>query len=168
MARPSRARSMSSIPSIELRLVSILPLHGGDFALACWTMVLWRWRQPSRANLARAPGIVLEITHVPASAAPQQLIAEQLDLATGPFSSLQNYFLKRLLFRDDFTVIARRGHPQLRNGLDPRGIRNAWSMLKSPTQLRRPTRSIGFCVANPSHAHQVDDDAALRAAPSIS
>lgn len=66
----------------------------------------------------RAPGIALDITHVPASAATQLLASEQLDLATGPFQSLQKYFMKRRLFRDDFTVIARKGHPRLRKGLD--------------------------------------------------
>lgn len=66
----------------------------------------------------RAPGIVLEITHVNASVAPQLLMSGQIDLATGPFRNLQSYFIQRPLFQDVFAVVARKGHPRLRGGLD--------------------------------------------------
>lgn len=66
----------------------------------------------------KAPGIALDISHAPASAAPQMLLADQLDLATGPFENLQNVFIRRPLFDDAFCVAARKGHPRLRRGLD--------------------------------------------------
>lgn len=72
----------------------------------------------AREISAGAPGIVLDISHTPASAAPQLLLADQLDLATGPFETLQNYFIRRPMFEDSFCVAARKKHPRLRKGLD--------------------------------------------------
>lgn len=70
------------------------------------------------ATLSReAPEVTIEIRHTPLDTALDALSAEEIDLATGPFENLPDYFQSAPLFEDDLVVIARRGHPGLRNGL---------------------------------------------------
>ncbi len=74
---------------------------------------------PAIASLIsrEAQGVTVEIGNVGLNEASQALSDGSLDLATGPFGAVPNYFSAAPLFEDDYCVIARRGHPALRKGL---------------------------------------------------
>jgi DNA-binding transcriptional LysR family regulator len=77
------------------------------------------------ATLSRdAPEVTVELRHMPLDTALDALSADQVDLATGPFGDLPHYFEAVPLFEDDLVVIARRGHPDLRNGLTVEALRS--------------------------------------------
>lgn len=63
-----------------------------------------------------APGIAVEISHVPSDSAARLLQDEQVDLVTGPFARTPASLERTPLFSDDYVLIARRGHPALRRG----------------------------------------------------
>lgn len=66
----------------------------------------------------RAPGVSVDISHVPSDSAPRMLLADQIDLATGPFARTPATLECTPLFSDDYVVIARAGHPALSVGLN--------------------------------------------------
>lgn len=77
------------------------------------------------ATLSRdAPEVTVELRHMALDTALDALSADQIDLATGPFEDLPHYFEAAPLFEDDLVVIARRGHPGLRNGLTLEALRS--------------------------------------------
>lgn len=63
-----------------------------------------------------APGVSVSIDHVPSDSAARLLIADQIDLATGPFAQTAAVLQCVPLFQDDYTIIARKGHPALKQG----------------------------------------------------
>jgi DNA-binding transcriptional LysR family regulator len=68
---------------------------------------------------ARAPGVSVEIMHVPSNAAQTMLEEDRIDLVTGPFKRSPASFERTLLFADNYVLIARRNHPALCEGLTP-------------------------------------------------
>jgi DNA-binding transcriptional LysR family regulator len=68
---------------------------------------------------AKAPGVGVEIMHVPSSAAQAMLEEDRIDIVTGPFKRCPAPFERTMLFTDRYVLIARMGHPALLNGLTP-------------------------------------------------
>ncbi len=68
---------------------------------------------------SRAPGITIDIDHVPTDSAARLLIADQIDLATGPFSGTASVLQSAPLYSDSYAVIARKGHEALGGGINP-------------------------------------------------
>lgn len=69
-----------------------------------------------------APGVSIDISHVPSDSAVRLLLADQTDLVTGPFARVPSTMETRPLFRDDYVLIARTGHPELQAGLGARQL----------------------------------------------
>jgi len=66
----------------------------------------------------QAPGVSVEISHVPSDAAARLLLSDEIDLATGPFVRPPAALDCEPLFEDAYVVVARRDHPALAGGLD--------------------------------------------------
>lgn len=65
-----------------------------------------------------APGISIDISHVPSDSAARLLLSDQIDLVTGPFDDVPASLECTPVFRDTYVVAARRDHPALKNGLN--------------------------------------------------
>lgn len=64
-----------------------------------------------------APAITVDISHVPSDSAARLLLADHIDVVTGPFTRTPASLERTPLFSDDYVLIARRGHPALRGDL---------------------------------------------------
>ncbi|MCC2097057.1 MAG: LysR family transcriptional regulator [Hyphomicrobiales bacterium] len=65
-----------------------------------------------------APGIVVDIMHVPSANAHQMLLDDQIDLVTGPFNRCPAALERTHLFSDAYVVIVRKGHPAAQSGMN--------------------------------------------------
>lgn len=68
----------------------------------------------------RAPGVTVEISHVPQADAIQLLLTDALDLVTGPFPKYPSALEATPLFSDSFVAVSRRNHPALSGRLTKR------------------------------------------------
>lgn len=103
------ARSPQFDPAIARRRFRLGMLDYGVMALA----------PGLAAVLSReAPGISVDISHVPSDSAARLLLADHIDIVTGPFAHPPASLERTPVSSDQYVLVARRGHKALKGPLE--------------------------------------------------
>ena len=73
--------------------------------------------------LRRAPGVRIESARLSGEALQRELDAGHVDLALGPFNDLCGGVMQRLLFRQGYATLFRKGHPRAGAGMSLKAFR---------------------------------------------